>query len=75
MLDIIHMSKQLNTIEYLAERLGELTKEASPDEQTILQIIKDLGTELLSNLAEKNVGKDHILHDFSFFIFIHHWIT
>ncbi|GAN09060.1 DNA-dependent protein kinase catalytic subunit isoform 1 [Mucor ambiguus] len=49
------MSRQLTTIEHLAQRLVELCNEPHLNEQTILQIIKDLETELLSNLAEKNV--------------------
>lgn len=63
------MSKQLATIEDLAQRLDETCTDPLVNEQIILQIIKDLGTELMSNLAEKNVGKCRqsvcILHDFS----------
>lgn len=51
------MSKQLATIQHLAQQLVKATENPQLNEQTILQIIKDLGTELLSNLAEKNVGK------------------
>ncbi|KAL9555838.1 hypothetical protein MBANPS3_002175 [Mucor bainieri] len=49
------MSKQLATIELLAQRLVEVLENPQLNEQIILQIIKDLGTELMSNLAEKNV--------------------
>ncbi|KAK4516378.1 uncharacterized protein ATC70_011349 [Mucor velutinosus] len=49
------MSKQLATIEHLAQRLVVANENPLLNEQTILQIIKDLGTELMSNLAEKNV--------------------
>ncbi|CEP16992.1 hypothetical protein [Parasitella parasitica] len=50
-----NMSAQLNTIEGLAESLNEFIKEPNSHEKSILQVIDDLGTELLSNMAEKNV--------------------
>ncbi|KAI8641990.1 hypothetical protein BD408DRAFT_483034 [Parasitella parasitica] len=49
------MSAQLNTIEGLAESLNEFIKEPNLHEKAILQVIDDLGTELLSNMAEKNI--------------------
>ena len=64
------MSAQINLIEGLAQSLIEFTRDPSSHEQSILQVINDLGTELLSNINEKNIGRQNKITKMHKFLFV-----